>query len=126
MRHGSRYLAVNLRCPCALCRAEATRLRQIDNARRSCFGGITATLRRLEDGETFTVTAHGETVDESLRTLLEGLDASRWRVVALSTVRTIYADVKVREPRQGGRPVHSPEALLLGRIGRLDLIGGAA
>ena len=123
--HGRPYAALKLRCPCPECVPVAERQQQLENARRSGFGGVTVTLRDLHSGEAFTVTANGDSVEQSLALIVDSLDGERWRVLSCSTVRSILADLKGTRSPLAGPMVRAPESALLGLVGRTDLIGAA-
>lgn len=68
---------------------------------------------------------YSRSVWDCLRSLLDEADGwgGAWRVRTVSTPQTIYADLRGR--KHGGKKgtdMPTPEAIFLGRIGRLDML----
>jgi len=81
--------------------------------------GVIATLT---DG---TVCHRPGFLRDALRAVAEVADAREAKVVTVSTPRTILADLGIRATYLNGfstKTVNTPEATLLGQIGRADLI----
>lgn len=94
--------------------------------------GATVTAINLADGETRTFTRTNLTALDALNEVCLDLDAlneqgDQWRVRTVSTPSTIARDMYASRIRLGGQGVggisegSSPEALMLGRLGRGDL-----
>ena len=75
--------------------------------------GVIVTLVRRDGAEVQTVHRSGLTQD-ALRAALEPFDPATWQVTAVSTPRTILADLR---GSRSGSPTGSPESLLLSKIG---------
>jgi len=94
--------------------------------------GATVTVVNLETGEWGTVVHTGTTTIEALRVIVERVDAlgPAWRISCISTPVTILRDLDAaRLPVDGklARRHHTatpatPEATMLARVGRLDLL----
>ncbi len=86
--------------------------------------GVIATLRERHTGE--VVVRHANTTRE-VAAWCDAADGD-WRVVTLSTWRTIYADIatsRVHPNPDKGTYTAFPEPEMLGVIGRLDLLDGS-
>lgn len=102
-------------------------------AQRKC--GVTATLRKANGKETTAVFGRAQSVRDGLYALARYCDATGAVVLTLSTPSTILADLQGRWAEAGYHEHHGgpdltvtatgwrrPEAILLSKIGRLDLI----
>lgn len=80
--------------------------------------GVIVTLKHRDTGETIPVTRQGNMRD-ALRNCLEPFNPAEWRVVTISTPRTIMADLAGRKPRDPSRSdyIEPPEPVMLSRVG---------
>lgn len=96
--------------------------------------GVIVTLANRHRDERVTRFESG-TVDDALLTVLARFPVAHWRIVCISTPQTIQHDLRSRKvPKRRPARINSdskrsriamPEAVLLGRIGRLDYLDGA-
>lgn len=87
--------------------------------------GVIVTCREQETGRLNTIHAHGPSGEalEDICTQLDNDDGD-WRIICVSTPRTIMADLTKRRD-DGIRRVdrsRSPEVIALSLIGRMDLL----
>lgn len=108
--------------------------RPSDNASRDNAGAI-LTLRRRDNGEPFTLHVPGPRLLARLPVALAPFAGADWFLAAVSTPRTILADLRghkwalregvARDRQFSGRTTdlrRSPEASMLGHARRLDLL----
>ena len=86
--------------------------------------GITATLVDTTTGATEVLVARGSPrLDDATLTIAARCDelGPTWRVRTLSTPRTILADLRNAGAERGEKQTR-PESVLLGKVGRMDLV----
>jgi hypothetical protein len=104
------------------------RVQVATNAERD-MAGVIVTVREQTTGVMRTLHVAGKAGD-ALRTVCARVDAwdGDWRVVCYSTPQTVLGDLQGARARFGagqGGHVDCPEATMLARIGRIDLLDPA-